>query len=98
MNNVLNIVLVNDHLENFNETWEIVLTALEKKPEDDLVKAHYHRQMAKSTSKCHSAISFRSNSQQRAEELLEVQSCGSRRTENPAAKFPHTSEQSLLLQ
>ena len=39
MNDVFNIVLVNDHLEIFDEAWETTLTALEKKPEDDLVKA-----------------------------------------------------------
>ena len=43
MNDVLNMVLVNDHLENFDEAWETTLPALEKKPEDDLMKALFHR-------------------------------------------------------
>ena len=52
--------------------------ALEKEPEADLLESVYHGQLEKSAVMLNALIvlSFRSDSPQRAEELLEIESYG----------------------
>ena len=74
MNDLLNIELVNDNLERFDDPWENILMALEKENQKTIFWKALPSTCGEvdSHAECLSATSFRSDSPQRDEELLEV--------------------------
>ena len=47
LEDLLDIVLYNDHLKSFNQSWSETLMAQEKEPAQDLLESHHESQLEK---------------------------------------------------